>query len=217
MNEFDPKNIVFTSCRLHSRRVSRPKRFSYSKTDYIVQFFMTWRRRSSAQCRSARFYKQGSQLHKLKTLATGLPVPLGNFSCRWWIRLWKCVQCLHLLQIRTPLVGCCVHGNELFFFLVQNKTVMNLWCRFEGRKCIDDVHECRLLIGSSPWTLVMSLGSVVDTLVSRQQRRGRQEWTLAPARLFCSVFTCLYPPNHPLTPFPRPNTHVWLILICPID
>jgi hypothetical protein len=49
---------------------------------------------------------------------------------------------------KNPLAGCCEEGNELFF-LVQNKTVMKLLCRFEGRKCIDDVRECRLLIGSS--------------------------------------------------------------------
>jgi hypothetical protein len=46
---------------------------------------------------------------------------------------------------QNPVVGCCEHGNGLFF-LVQNKTVMNLWFRFER---IDDVRGCRLRIGSS--------------------------------------------------------------------
>jgi len=59
------------------------------------------------------------------------------------------VYAVHLAASnKNLLVGCCEQGNELFF-LVQNKAVMKLFSRFEGRKFVDDVRECRLLIGSS--------------------------------------------------------------------
>jgi hypothetical protein len=85
-----------------------------------------------------------------------LSVPLGNISCRG-----LCVSPLMKQAVRVcvahsaasdtnRLVGCCEYGNEPLVSV-------------ESSKCIDDARECRLLIGSSPCTSVMSQRSVVYT------------------------------------------------------